>query len=115
MMTSTDFHCAAARERRLAARRQERTGSDARGHDAGAEQLADDRDPRHVQLQHGVHVAEQRLSRHGRSAYNTGLEQPRDVEQCACPEGHKGTSCEVLTRIDSSFAQLVVLLSICRT
>ena len=47
--------------------------------------------------------------------YNTGLEQPRDVEQCACPEGHKGTSCEVLTRIDSSFARLVVLLSICRT
>jgi len=65
-MTSTDFHCAAARERRLAARRQERTGSDARGHDAGAEQLADDRDPCHVQLQHGVHVAEQRRSRHGR-------------------------------------------------
>jgi len=46
--------------------------------------------------------------------YNTGLEQPRDVEQCACPEGHKGTSCEVLTRFDSSFGQLVIL-SICRT
>ena len=27
--------------------------------------------------------------------YNTGLEQPKEVEQCVCPEGHKGTSCEV--------------------
>lgn len=26
--------------------------------------------------------------------FNTGQEQPREVEECRCPEGHRGTSCE---------------------
>ena len=26
--------------------------------------------------------------------FNTGQEQPKEVEECRCPEGHRGPSCE---------------------
>lgn len=32
-------------------------------------------------------------------SFNNGQELARDVEQCSCPEGHTGTSCEVRRRV----------------
>ena len=42
-------------------------------------------------------------------ARNTGQEQPRDVEECRCPEGYKGSSCEVIATFSTNYIYIIYI------
>lgn len=42
-------------------------------------------------------------------SFNNGQEQPREVEECRCPEGNTGTSCEVLTYFSLNLVSILTV------